>query len=177
MEGSGGTSRCSVAVPLTSLLALVALCRRFSAAHGFSGQVCRAISAQEATVKTNLIEGRHFIFLFFYFSQHVVDQNSPCSPPPANGQRRGCLWDAYAARLANGEWRCMGRHHLAHRGSSRFGDGDAAAWRAVTGRRNFGAHSYVFLSLPFLCADGFAVVRWGCMSGPWGKGGQGGIPA
>ena len=31
----------------------------------------------------------------------------------------------------------------------------------------------LFLSLPFLCADGFAVVRWGCMSGPWGKGGQG----
>ena len=125
------------------------------------------------TVKTHPIEGRHFIFLFIIFSQHVVDQNSPCSPPPANGQRRGCLWDAYAARLANGEWRCMGRHHLAHRGSSRFGDGDAAAWRAVTGRRNRGAHSYVFLSLPFLCADGFAVVRWGCMSGPWGKGGQG----
>ena len=48
VEGSGGTSRCSVAVPLTSLLALVALCRRFSAAHDFSGQVCRAISAQEA---------------------------------------------------------------------------------------------------------------------------------
>ena len=132
-----------------------------------------------STVKTHLIEGRHFVFLFFYFlffltaCTAVVDQNSPCSPPPANGQRRGCLWDAYAARLANGEWRCMGRHHLAHRGSSRFGDGDAAAWRAVTGRRNFGAHSYVFLSLPFLCADGFAVVRWGCMSGPWGKGGQG----
>ena len=34
----------------------------------------------------------------------------------------------------------------------------------------------LFLSLPFLCADGFAVVRWGCMSGPWWKGGQGVYP-
>jgi len=45
---SGAASQFSVVVPLTSLLALVALCRRFSAAHDFSGQVCRAISAQEA---------------------------------------------------------------------------------------------------------------------------------
>ena len=101
--------------------------------------------------------------------------HSPACPPPANGQRRGCLWDAYAARLANGEWRCRGRHHLAHRGSSRYGDGHAATRRAVTRRRNLGALSSFRCLL--LCADGFTVVRWEVHVRAVGKVGTGGIPA
>ena len=88
------------------------------------------------TVTTHPIEGRHFIFLFFYFfifSQHVVDQNSPVLPLLSHGQRRGCLRDALAARPVDSDWRCTGPHHHAYRvcGGGGHGDGDVVARRVV----------------------------------------------
>ena len=81
-----------------------------------------------------------FIFLFFLSrlsmyscSRSEFPLHSRAFSPPANGQRRGCLRDALAARPADGDWRCKGPHHHAYRvcGGGSHGDGDVVARRAV----------------------------------------------
>ena len=83
-----------------------------------------------------------------------------------NEQRRGCLRDALATRLADGEWRCMGRHHYAHRvcGSSGCGDGEAATRQAIRGSRHRGAHSSLCC---LLHADGLSVAHVGRAASSW----------
>ena len=110
--------------------------------HGSAVVPLQIAAAKPATgtVNTRLSNCDHFSFCKFHCKSTTCRSEFPlhspvlpCCPPPANGQRRGCLRDALAARPADGDWRCKGPHHHAYRvcGGGSHGDGDVVARRAV----------------------------------------------